>query len=482
MGIRDDELEGGLFEAFKAPETESVLEAIQRLHGAGSSLLLRDAGDDTSPVLLKREEAEDDPRFQILGEIARGGIGIIYKGRDRDLNRDVALKVLRPEYRERQDVIQRFIEEAQVGGQLQHPGIVPVYELGLQADQRPYFAMKLAKGETLAARLARGKATRRDLLAVFREVCRTMAYAHARGVIHRDDLFSLGAILCEILTGKPPYTGLDRMNDAAQARLDEARARLDACDADPKLVALCKRCLQALPKDRPASAEMLADDVAAYLTTAEGRAHRAQGRAHRAQVRALRAEARATEQRRARRLTTLVGGSTLVALVIAAGAYFWIDAGRTQRERDRQAAIESALQDATRLRKARKWTEALAAAQRAIALGDDGALAETIRDEAREAERLVQRRKEERELRAALEEAREMTGDHYGADAIGAAWNAAIRRLWPSMEVDTKRLAESEDAPAFTAAFDAWALGQQCVAEGPGQAIDHDRVLYEEDE
>ncbi len=74
-------------------------------------------------------------RYHVVGELARGGVGVVLKGRD------VALKVIRREYARDPDVVRRFIEEAQIGGQLQHPGIVPVYELGLKADERPYFAM-----------------------------------------------------------------------------------------------------------------------------------------------------------------------------------------------------------------------------------------------------------------------------------------------------------------------------------------------------
>jgi eukaryotic-like serine/threonine-protein kinase len=96
-------------------------------------------------------------RYQLQGEIARGGMGAILKGRDIDLGRDLALKVLLDQHRGRSDLIDRFVEEAQICGQLQHPGVVPVYELGTLADHRPFFAMKLVKGQTLAALLgARG--------------------------------------------------------------------------------------------------------------------------------------------------------------------------------------------------------------------------------------------------------------------------------------------------------------------------------------
>ena len=92
-------------------------------------------------------------RYHVLGEIARGGMGIVLKGRDPDLGRDVAMKVLHPGHAGNPAMIRRFIEEAQIGGQLQHPGILPVYELGLDAGLRPYFTMRLVKGRTLAALL-----------------------------------------------------------------------------------------------------------------------------------------------------------------------------------------------------------------------------------------------------------------------------------------------------------------------------------------
>src|SRR5262249_25542552 len=99
-------------------------------------------------------------------------------------------------HRERPELLQRFVEEAQIAGQLQHPGIVPVYELGQFPDRRPYFTMKLVKGRTLATLLAERGSPGADIpgspsegmrfLKVFEQVCQTVAYAHARGVIHRD--------------------------------------------------------------------------------------------------------------------------------------------------------------------------------------------------------------------------------------------------------------------------------------------------------
>ena len=82
-----------------------------------------------------------------------------------------------------------FVEEAQIGGQLQHPGVVPIYELGTFGEGRPYFTMKLVKGQTLGELLAERESPAVDLprfLNIFHQMCQTMAYAHARDVIHRD--------------------------------------------------------------------------------------------------------------------------------------------------------------------------------------------------------------------------------------------------------------------------------------------------------
>ena len=93
-------------------------------------------------------------------------MGAVLKGRDSDLGRDLAVKVLLESHRDKPDMIRRFIEEAQIAGQLQHPGIVPIYELGAFGDRRPYFAMKLVKGHTLAEILANRKSPGDGLAAI----------------------------------------------------------------------------------------------------------------------------------------------------------------------------------------------------------------------------------------------------------------------------------------------------------------------------
>src|SRR5262249_53287728 len=128
-------------------------------------------------------------RLQLHGEIARGGMGAVLKGRDADLGRELAVKVLLERHRDDPELVRRFVEEAQIAGQLQHPGIVPVYELGAFADRRPFFTMKLVKGRTVAEILRDRPGPAHDLprlLTTFLQVTQTVAYAHARGVIHRD--------------------------------------------------------------------------------------------------------------------------------------------------------------------------------------------------------------------------------------------------------------------------------------------------------
>src|SRR5262245_53723616 len=126
------------------------------------------------------------PGYELLGEVGSGGMGIVFRARDTRLNRDVAVKVLQDKYAPGSMAARRFTEEAQITGQLQHPGIPPVHEVGTLSDGRPFLVMKLIKGRTLADILADGTSTRGNLVAAFEQVCQAVAYAHNRGVIHRD--------------------------------------------------------------------------------------------------------------------------------------------------------------------------------------------------------------------------------------------------------------------------------------------------------
>jgi eukaryotic-like serine/threonine-protein kinase len=177
-------------------DTVSALAGLDKSLGGLPRVLLRDSELEGRPGRVVQPDSPEMPaaptqtgRLQLLGEIARGGMGAVLKGRDADIGRDVAVKFLLDSHRDKPDLIRRFIEEAQIGGQLQHPGIVPIYELGAFTDCRPYFAMKLVKGRTLSTLFDEGLDRARDLprlLSIFESVCQTIAYAHARGVIRRD--------------------------------------------------------------------------------------------------------------------------------------------------------------------------------------------------------------------------------------------------------------------------------------------------------
>jgi serine/threonine-protein kinase len=295
-------------------------------------------------------------RYELHGEIARGGMGVVFAARDRALSREVAVKVLRAEVRDNGDIARRFVEEALITGQLQHPGVPPIHDLGTLPDGRPFIAMKLIKGRTLAALLGERRAVEHTrYLTVFEQVCQAVAYAHSKGVIHRDikpsnvmvgafgevqvmdwglakvldqeshdlrgphgpanegdseiltgrsaglatqagsmlgtpaymppeqargelhrtdrreDVFALGALLCEILTGRPPYTGTraEVMARAQAGDVAQAMERLDCCGADAGVVALAKRCLSPRPEDRPAEAATVAAAVAGRMRRGE---------------------------------------------------------------------------------------------------------------------------------------------------------------------------------------------------------------------
>jgi formylglycine-generating enzyme required for sulfatase activity/tRNA A-37 threonylcarbamoyl transferase component Bud32 len=134
-------------------------------------------------------------RYSVIREIARGGMGKVIEVEDNDLRRSVALKVLRKEMLDRKDLVERFLEEAQITGQLEHPNIVPVHEIGVDGRGNLYFTMKLVEGEELSSilkRLRKNDPSAQQaypvsrLVDIFIKVCEGVAFAHSRGVIHRD--------------------------------------------------------------------------------------------------------------------------------------------------------------------------------------------------------------------------------------------------------------------------------------------------------
>lgn len=173
-------------------EVESLLDSdavSPRLETPPTNLL-----EMASSVRLRAAHAAEPPqphaagRFVLHDEIARGGMGIIYRATDPDIRRPLAVKVLAPALRDDPEAVARFAREARITGRLQHPGIPPIHELGRLDDGTPFFAMKLIEGRTLAALVSRGPPTRGDgeLIGTFEQICRTVAYAHSQGTLHRD--------------------------------------------------------------------------------------------------------------------------------------------------------------------------------------------------------------------------------------------------------------------------------------------------------
>jgi serine/threonine protein kinase len=162
---------------------------IGRVPGATTTMQLAatDAGNDR-PTL-------EGPRFQILRPHRTGGLGEVLVAYDTKLEREVALKRIQDAHAGNADSCRRFLREAKITGRLEHPGIVPVYDLLGREDGPPCYAMRLIQGETLKEAVERyhqtaGQGERalslRQLLNRFLTVCQTIAYAHSRGIIHRD--------------------------------------------------------------------------------------------------------------------------------------------------------------------------------------------------------------------------------------------------------------------------------------------------------
>jgi tetratricopeptide (TPR) repeat protein/serine/threonine protein kinase len=136
-------------------------------------------------------------RYRRLREIARGGLGEVFVAIDEELHREVALKEIQDRFADQPDSRTRFLREAEITGKLEHPGVVPVYGLGAYADGRPFYAMRFIKGDSLKEAIERFHRNTeassgqralelRNLLGRFQDVCDAVAYAHSRGVLHRD--------------------------------------------------------------------------------------------------------------------------------------------------------------------------------------------------------------------------------------------------------------------------------------------------------
>jgi serine/threonine-protein kinase len=511
-------------------------------------------------------------RYELREEIARGGMGAVLRGHDPDLGRDLAIKVLLPGLRHDPAVVSRFREEAQIGGQLQHPGIVPVHEVSGSDDQPPYFTMKLVRGRTLAALLGERSHPQQDLprfVHVFEQVCQTLAYAHSRGVIHRDlkpanimvgafgevqvmdwglakvldrdgpttpapdwyraasgelataldrdsrplrtvrsaglgpasrrglvlgtpaymapeqaagevelldercDVFGLGAILCEILTGQPPYGGGDdvrALDRAMRGDLVEAFGRLDGCGASPELIRLARSSLSPKAADRPRDAAVLAAEMAAYRESMAARLRQAE-------LAETEARTRVKEERKRRHIVLALAGSVLLTLLLVGGGLFLVMRAQQARERQARAALAQAR---TSLEGARKgndpalWAEARALARRAEALLEQGPGSTELTEQVRSLLHTMDEEQADRQMVQRLTEAN-LRGTLLGEDLVDQGllvrayeeafrlYGAPVQHL--SLAEAAQRLRARAIRPDLAAALDHWARLESKASE-----------------
>jgi eukaryotic-like serine/threonine-protein kinase len=265
--------------------------------------------------------------YDILGELGRGAMGVVYKAFQRGLDRVVALKMVLAGNHANQEQLRRFIVEAKAVAQLQHPNIVQVFDIG-ESDGLPYFSLEFVDGPSLARRLERLPQNPEFSARITETLARTMAYAHANGVLHRDlkpsnilmangdvpkiadfglakqiedqddgsstrtgtimgtpsymapeqalgdvrtvgpaaDQYSLGAVLYEMLTGRPPFMAARPFDTILQViHSDPIQPRQLVQRIPRDLETICLRALHKNPESRYANCQALADDLGRFL-------------------------------------------------------------------------------------------------------------------------------------------------------------------------------------------------------------------------
>ncbi|MFO0906535.1 MAG: protein kinase [Pirellulales bacterium] len=295
-----------------------------REHALSTQGVERGAGDSRPGLPGDGPEGRTFGDYELEGELARGGMGVVYRARQRSLQRTVALKMVLAGRAASPAELTRFRQEAEAAARLEHPHIVPVYEVGEQSG-RCYFTMKLIEGGNLLAHLDSLRADPRRAAVLVEQVARAVHFAHQRGVLHRDlkpanilideagrphvadfglarlvdshdrltqtgaalgtpgymapeqirgertlttaaDVYSLGAILFVCLTGKPPFQS-ERAWETLQAALDSDPPSLRAANerVDRDLETICRKALEREPTRRYESPGALADDLSRWL-------------------------------------------------------------------------------------------------------------------------------------------------------------------------------------------------------------------------
>ncbi len=263
--------------------------------------------------------------YELLEEVGRGGMGVVYRAQQTSLNRVVAIKMIEENRPSSSENRQRFLAEAEASARLEHPGIVTVYEVN-EFEGHPYFSMQLVNGKTLAERLQQGPLSQRESARIMAEVCRAIAFAHEHGVLHRDlkpsnilldrlqrplvsdfglakftgsgddltrsgavigtpsymspeqasgrsslvgpasDIYSLGSVLYHLLTGRPPFLAESPMELVLKILEDEPPPpRLLEPRIDRDLEMIVTRSIQKPPDLRYATATEMAEDLESFL-------------------------------------------------------------------------------------------------------------------------------------------------------------------------------------------------------------------------
>lgn len=224
-----------------------------------------------------------ETRYRIERELARGGMGVVYEAEDVELRRRVAIKVLASELAS-EDSVDRMRAEARTIARLEHPGIVPLHDVGLLHDGRLWYAMKLVRGR----RLDELRATRPELLRVFLRICEAVAFAQANGIVHCDlkpenvMLGDFGEVLVmdwgvarapgasDVIAGTRGFMAPEQEQGSIDASTDifalGAMLRIILAAKTPRsLAAICAKATAPLQRDRYATARDLANDVSRWL-------------------------------------------------------------------------------------------------------------------------------------------------------------------------------------------------------------------------